>query len=201
LAALLVLLGVATARVIYGGERELQASTAALIAGDPYEATVRARRAASWYAPGAPHVPVAYRRLVALARAAEAHKRADIALLAWRAVRTASRQTSWVLAPHADDAALANREIARLGAAAAAEGGTHERLTRAQLELLAKPQGPRLRWVLVLLASFALAAAGLSWWTTAVASVGGRLRFDRGRAAALLVVVGVALWLLAVWRA
>ena len=55
-----VLVAAATLRVITSGEREIAASTDGLRAGDPHAATEHARRAAGWYAPGAPHVRVAY---------------------------------------------------------------------------------------------------------------------------------------------
>ena len=80
-------------RVVQAGEREVLASTAALASGDPREAVVRARRAAGLYAPFAPHVRVAYDRLAALATAAEKRGDRDLALFAWRGVRTAALET------------------------------------------------------------------------------------------------------------
>ena len=60
-----LVIAAATVRVVLAGEREIKDSTAALRAGDPHAAALHARRAAGWYAPGAPHVRVAYDRLIA----------------------------------------------------------------------------------------------------------------------------------------
>ena len=202
LAIVVAVLGVATARVVYSGEREIAASTAALVQGDPREATVRARRAARWYAPGAPHVQVAYDRLKALARAAEQNRRPDIALFAWRSVRLAALETRWIYTPHAADMALAEREIARLSKAKTT-GTAHGPLNARALQAAAgqSRQGPRLVWAIALVAAFVLWTAGIALWARQVAGIGGKVRWTKAKAATVLTLVGVGLWLLALWRA
>ncbi len=194
-------LGAITARIVVSGEAEIAASTAALIAGDAHEAVVRARRAAGWYAPGAPHVAVAYERLIALAQAAEEHKRRDIALLAWRGIRTAALETRWLIVPHRDELQRANAEIARLSELAGHGDGSSGAIADQQLVLLAAHQAPRLMWVMLLIASFGLVIARALWWARLAAGTGGRLRWARAHYPAALTLLGIALWLLALWRA
>ena len=193
--------GAVTARVIVAGEQEIAASTEALEAGDAWEATVRARRAASWYAPGAPHVTVAYDRLIALARAAEKRKKYDIALFAWRSVRTAQLETRWVTVPHAAKLDLANREIARLMAQQDTSSEDKETLAAEHLELLSADETPRLLWSVTLILAFVIWALGIGLWSRRVAGPGGRTDWSKARLPAVLTAVGIALWLLAVWRA
>lgn len=156
----------ATGRVVLGGERELAASTEALRAGDAFAAVDRARAAATWYVPGAPHVRVAYGRLLALAREAEARRLRDLALYAYRAVVTASASTEWLVVPHAADAGDAREAIARIEAAGGersidAATDPPEAIERRQLEALASPSGPSRTWSTVLAASFVAVLAGL----------------------------------------
>jgi hypothetical protein len=212
-ALLTIVLGLASARVVISGEREIAASTEALRRGDPEQATIRARRAAAWYAPGAPHVRVAYDRLRALGREAEQHRRFDLALLAWRGVRSAALETRWVVIPHAADLELANREIARLMAMPVGERGTvgepDAQVAAAELETLKREPGPRLPWVIALVTAFALGASGLVLWArqmgegaaTATAATWWRSGAARARTGALLVAAALGLWLVALWRA
>lgn len=193
--------GAITTRVIIAGEQEIAASTAALKAGDAWEATVRARRAASWYAPGAPHVSVAYERLIALARTAEERKQPDIALFAWRSVRTAALETRWVTAPHAAQLELANREIARLMSQSDPKPDDQETLTAEHLKLLSADEAPRLGWSVTLVLAFVIWALGIGLWSRRIAGPGGRTEWSQARLPAVLTAVGIALWLLAVWRA
>ena len=203
LAVTVAVLGAITARIVVSGEAEIAASTEALIAGDAHEAVVRARRAAGWYAPGAPHVPVAYERLVALAQAAEEHKRRDLALLAWRGVRSTALETRWLIVPHRAELQRANAEIARLSERAGDGNGDGApgAMAGQQLALLAGHQAPRLQWVVLLITSFVMVTVGTLWWARLVAGPGGRLRWARAHYPAALVLLGTALWLLALWRA
>ncbi len=195
------LAGIVSARALYSGEAEVAASTTALKAGDPHEATIRARRAAGWYVPGAPHVRVAYERLVALAEAAERNRRIDIALLAWRGVRSASLQTRWLITPFAREAARAEREIARLSSIEPGSALPDPQLTREHFAKLAQRPGPSRLWAAVLMGSFGLALVGLFLWTRAVAGAAGKLHWRKARGPALLSAAAALLWLLSVWRA
>ncbi|MCA9617788.1 MAG: hypothetical protein KC731_02135 [Myxococcales bacterium] len=198
--ALLGFLGLATARVAWSGEAEIAASTAALDAGDPREAIVRARRAAGWYLPGAPHVRVAYERLIALARGAEEHKRDDLALLAWRGVRSASIESRWLLTPHAQDRALAEKEIARL------EAKRPEQLepdAAALSEMLATLRGydpVRPLWSGMMVLGCWLAAAGLVATARRAAGPAGQLDLAKARLPLATATFGVLVWLLGLWR-
>jgi len=200
LAVIVTLLGVATARVVVSGEEELGRSNEALTAKDPRAAVVHARRAAGWYAPGAPHVAVAYERLVAMAEAAEANRRDDIALLAWRSVREASTTTRWLTTPHGTERERADREIARLTAKRPRQAEPDAAVVTARFQELATRSGHHPGWGGVLVASFAMGAAGFAWWSRRVAGAGGRLDLRAARGGLLLTLAGAASWLLTVWR-
>jgi hypothetical protein len=191
------LLGVATLRVLYSGEAELNLSTAALDAGDAREAIVRARRAARWYAPGAPHVGVAYDRLIALGVAAEQSQQDDLALLAWRGVRVAVIETRWVTTPFPEHLERADQEMAK-------QPKVLEPDARIRAEALAKlrrHEPPRVLWVALLVTGFVSLATGLGLWARQVGAAGGRLDWGKAKVGVALSVVGAVLWLLAVWRA
>ncbi len=200
-----VLLGAATLRVVTSGEREIAASTAGLRAGDAHAATEHARRAAGWYAPGAPHVRVAYERLIALATTAEGLGNREASLYAWRSVRTAAIETRWIVTPHEDDLERANRSIARLEAAAPRPPGTRTEppasVEREQLEALSRDEAPRMPWVI------ALVLAAAAWIGGAIAVVrrgitaGGQIVWSRATPGLVVMAGGIALWLLAIWRA
>jgi hypothetical protein len=194
-----VVLGAVTARVVVSGEREIAASTDALRAGDAHEATVRARRAAAWYAPGAPHVDVAYARLMALGREAEKRRRWDVAVLAFEGVREASIATRWLITPHAGDLEEAERAIARIRArderAPAAATEPEAVIERQLLEALAARPGPSRAASATLGAAFLTWAGGLAWLLARAVDATGRL--DRRRAWPALAVsaLGVAAWI------
>jgi hypothetical protein len=77
------------------GEAALVESDAAFNRGDVESAAVHARRAATAYVPGARHVTLAYERLHAIARGAEATGDPQVARLAWGHVRAAVLQTDY----------------------------------------------------------------------------------------------------------
>jgi hypothetical protein len=205
LGALGLLIGAVTARVVWSGEAEIAASTAALKRGEAQEAVVRARRAAGWYAPGAPHVRVAYERLVALATAAEGQGDRELALLAWRGVRTAALETRWLVVPHVEDLDRANRAIARIEAAAPRPPGTRteppQRIEEKQLAALLRDEAPRTPWVVALLAAFVAWAGGAVWALRRATAARTGLDMRGARAGLLVALAGVVVWVLALWRA
>lgn len=201
LAALTAVLGVATARVVLSGEAEIKASTAALDDGDAREAIVHARRAARWYAPGAPHVPVAYDRLIALATASEQNRRDDLALLAWRGVRLAVIETRWVITPQPEHLERADEEIARIMAKQPREAEPDAMIRKEELQKLKRHEPPRILWVALLVGGFLGLAAGLLLWGKQVGGAGGRLMWSGAKSGMILTLVGAVLWLVAVWRA
>ncbi len=200
-----LLLAAATLRVVTSGEREIAASTDGLRAGDAHAATEHARRAAGWYAPGAPHVRVAYERLIALATTAEGLGDREASLYAWRSVRTAAIETRWIITPHEADLERANLAIARLEAAAPRPPGTRNEppasVEREQLEALSRDEAPRTPWVI------ALVLAAVAWIGGAIVVVrrgitaGGQIAWARATPGLVVTAVGVAIWLLAIWRA
>lgn len=200
-----LVLGAITTRVIWAGESEFAASTAALQKADLHEATTRARRAAGWYAPGAPHVRVAYERLIAIATAAEGHGDRDLALLAWRGLRTAAIETRWIVTPHEADLDRANRAIARIEAAAPRPPGTRteppQRIEQRQLDALLRDEAPRVPWVVLIVASFVLWAGGAAWSVRGASLADAGQTWARARTGIFVALAGIALWVLALLRA
>ena len=195
----------ATARVVVAGEGEIAASTAALKAGDAREAIAHARRAAGWYAPGAPHVRVAYQRLVVLATTAEGLGDRDTALYAWNAVRSSAIETRWLVTPHADDLARADQAIARLHTATPRPPGTRvdppDVVLARELEALSRNDAPRVGWVVALVLAFAAWCGGAVWVVRRAVDATGRLVLAKATPGIAVAVGGVLLWLLAVWQA
>jgi hypothetical protein len=193
LSALVLFLGVATLRAVLDGEREITASDAAFDANDLHASIQHARRAASAYAPRAPHVERGYERLLAIARGAEASGQADIALLAWQAQRAAVLESQSLLRPFPERLEEANRNLARLQAAKTA--AESERTEVAQ-RLFRKAQGREARapWGALLAAGLLLAAAGLGWFAAAGVAADGTIQWLRGRWGLVTVALGAALW-------
>jgi len=103
-----------SARVIMEGDAELVASDAAFDRGELGPALDHARRSATLYAPGAPHVQPAYERLNAIAVGAEAAGQPKVAFLAWQAMRSAALESRHVWLPRAQELERANQNLARL---------------------------------------------------------------------------------------
>lgn len=197
--------GAATARVILAGEREIAQSTAALRAGDAHSAALHARRAAGWYAPGAPHVRVAYDRLIALAIAAEGLGNREIALLAWNGVRTAAIETQWIVQPHADELDRANRAIARISAATPLSLGASAEpapvIERKYLETLARDEAPRTAWIVALVVAFAAWVGGAIHLARRALTPSGRVLWAKALPGIAAIALGALVWILAYWRA
>lgn len=200
-----VVVAAVTARVVVAGEREIALSTAALRAGDPHEAALHARRAAGFYAPGAPHVRVAYERLIALATKAESAGDKATALFAWQGVRTAATETRWIVTPHAADLARANAEIARLQAAQERPLGTRTEpvkvIERDALAALSRDEAPHVPWVIALVAAFLAWAIGAALVVRRGVTRTGQIAWSRAGAALAVTAAGVLVWLIAIWRA
>ncbi len=191
-------LAAVTARVIVAGEAELGASTAALRAGDPVEATVRARRAAAWYAPGAPHIRVAYERLMAIGKEAEARHRPDVALLAFEGVHEAAVATRWLVTPHADDLAAAAAAIARIRSRdlrpPEATTTPDAQIERELLEALATRPGPSRPTSAALGIAFVAMLGGLGWVVARAVDATGRLALPRARLGFAIAGAGLVAW-------
>lgn len=200
-----LVIGAATVRVIAAGEREIELSTAALRNKDAHEAIVHARRAAGWYAPGAPHVRVAYERLTALATAAEGLGQRETALLAWNAIRGSALETRWLVIPHEEDLVRANQAIASLMSKAPGPLGTRADppsvLEQRYLDDLVKDEAPRAPWIAALILAFFAWTSGALLFAHRAISRTGRILWDKAKYFALLFALGVFVWVLAYFQA
>ena len=197
--------GLLTARVLREGERELRTAEALASTGKLDEAVVHARRSASWYAPGAPHVAPAYAKLAAIAQTAEGRGNPATALAAWRAVREAALSSRWVVVPHRDELAVANASIARLAAKGQQPPGGRaqnaEELQQQLHQMLAQERHPRVPWVVTLLAGFTAMTAGLIAMGMFGFTPKGQWDWKRLRVGGGVALVGVVAWALALWNA
>ena len=201
LAISVVALGAMTLRAVREGRSELEASEASFDRGDLQATVLHARRAATAYAPGAPHTERALARLRAVAVGAEAASDIAAARLAWGAIRSAALETRHVTVPYAAELAEANERLERLALRQAgdpeAEGGATRRIRAA----LAEVPGPS-PWASGLLASgFALSLAGLGVIAVRGVTRAGRLVRGPFSTGAVLFVAGALLWAFAVYRA
>lgn len=204
-AAVGLTLGAASARVVQAGEKEIALSTEGLKRGDAHGAAEHARRAAGWYAPGAPHVRVAYERLLALGTKAEGLGDRELALYAFRGVRTAALETRWLVTPHEDDLDRANRSIARIESEAPRAPGLRpeppQKIEREQLEALSRDEAPRTGWVLVLVLGALCAAGGAGLAARRGVAGDGAVSLRRALPGLVVAAAGAGAWLLAIWRA
>lgn len=205
LALIGLVIGAATVRVIAAGEREITLSTAALRQKDPHEAIVHARRAAGWYAPGAPHVSAAYQRLIALAIAAEGLGQTETALFAWNAVRGSALETRWLVTPHEEDLVRANQAIASLMSKAPGPLGTRADppsvLEQRYLDDLLKDEAPRVPWISALVAAFGAWTSGAYLFARKAISPTGRILWDKAKLYLALLSLGILVWVLAYFQA
>ena len=202
---LVVILAVFSARVISEGESELSSSDAAFDRGDLEQALDHARRSATLYAPGAPHVTRAYERLEALALGAEAAGKAKVARSAWQAVRSAALESRhlWLSRPRELD--RANQNLARLetlsGDVSVATGGDTQKQRNRALSRLNADDAPEPAWIAVLGLGFLLALAGLGSFAFHGLDASGKVSLNRARLGVVLFLIGAACWTIAAYRA
>lgn len=198
--ALLLFAFVATLRAVLDGEREVQASDVAFDANDLHASIQHARRAASAYAPGAPHVRRGYERLLAIARGAEATGQVEVAVLAWQAQRAAVLESASLVRPFPERLEEANRNLARLEASkSAAEPGRPE-LGQRLFKQAQEKSRERLPWGGLLAAGLLLAALGVAGFAARALGPDGKIHWLRGRFGLLAFALGSALWALAAFR-
>ncbi|HEX3777445.1 MAG TPA: hypothetical protein VHV51_23400 [Polyangiaceae bacterium] len=191
-----------TARVISEGNSELAASDVAFNDGDLRPALEHARRAATLYAPGAPHVQRAYERLIAIALGAEAAGDAKTAFAAWQAVRAAALESRHVWVAHAAELERANQNLARLEALArSAADADQGKLERQALSRLSADSAPDPAWIAVLGTGFLLALAGLALFAFQGLDKSGKISLRRAQLGILLFAIGAACWTLAAYKA
>ena len=192
--ALLLFGSVATARAVSDGEREIAQSDSAFDANDLHGAIQHARRAASAYVPGAPHVERGYARLLAIARGAEASGQPDVATQAYQAERAAVLESASLLQPFPERLEEANRNLARLAALEVAPEAERGATARKLFQAADQRDPQRLPFGALLAAGLLLAAAGLAWFARSALAPAGQIHWLRGRWGALTFVVGMALW-------
>lgn len=171
--------------------------------GELRESVRQARRAASLYVPFAPHVEAAYDRLLIIARGAEAQRQLRLAAFAWGAMRSAAIESDSPLLGARPQLELADRNLARIAArlGTTEEGADEAAAERAVARALARPASAPAGAFLLAAAGLALAALGLAicgFW--GLAANGALLRRPLVTGASL-VVIGVACWTLALYRA
>ena len=198
--ALLLFGAVATLRAVLDGERELRESDVAFDANDLHASIQHARRAASAYAPGAPHVRHGYERLLAIARGAEATGQPDVAVLAWQAQRAAVLETASLLRPFPERLEEANRNLARLEASKVGAEGTRSERAGQLFKQAQQRSQEELPWGSLLAAGLLVAGLGAAWFARQALGADGKVHWLRGRWGLLVFAVGSALWALAAFR-
>jgi hypothetical protein len=191
-----VALGAMTFRAISEGNEELEASDRAFHRGNLTDAVLHARRAATAYAPGAPHTRSALERLRAVAVGSEAAGDPETAKLAWGAVRAAALETRHVTIPYATELREANERLERLAArpSSPSEPARHAKA----LESVPGPSA----WASALLVSgFVMAVLGLLFVAARGLTRDGRLVWPKLGYGLGVFAAGALLWAIAVYRA
>jgi tetratricopeptide (TPR) repeat protein len=191
---------VVAARVVTGAKAELEIAERHAQEGDLEAAIVHYRRAARWYAPFSPYHVQA---LAALGRiGADAEQKADVelALSAYRAVRSAILSTRSFYVQERERLDAADKRIASLMAGLPPPqmdaGKSREQLEQEHLALLQHDPDPKLGWTLLLLLGFAAWVGGAFAFT--LRAIDSEDRFIRREAVrwGAVIVVGFALFVL-----
>jgi hypothetical protein len=199
-----LLLAGAAFRVVAEGRAELAASDAAWAAGDGLRAAVHARAAARAYAPFAPHVQPAYRRLRAIAQDCEGKGDVESALFAWRAIRAAAIGSRSILSSHARQREAADTAIARLEASSRPASAAGQEVPtpsdRTDVEparayaVLAVETPPRAPWGALLVAGAVLWVTAGVRLTSKAWNSEGRFVASAARVPLVLAAAGLAAW-------
>ena len=198
-------MGLLTTRTLQRGRTELRVARGHLAASRLTLAVDHGRAAACAYVPTARHVSGAYELLVDVARKAEGQADSATALMAWQAIRTCALSTRWLEVVHRDELAVANASIARLMAAKPPPpGAAAQEQGQRQLDLhtaLARRDYPRAVWTGTWLASFFVTAAGFVYLGWRGLGPRGKPLTRDFRIGLVLVLAGVALWVVSLWQA
>jgi len=153
-----VLLASFTLRVLVSARSELRTADDFRSHGDLEAALVHYRRAARWYAPGSPYHGEALQKLGAMGAQAEQRGDKELALSAYRAVRSAIMSTRSFYIPERARLRAADERIASLMAEQPQPpmdaGKSREQLRKEHLALLEAEPGPSVLWSCVLLLGF-----------------------------------------------
>jgi len=188
-------------RVFWDGHAALRAGDEAMAKGDAAAAITQWRRAARWYAPGAPHVIDAYDRMETLAKTADEHGDRKLGLEAWRAVRSSILATRSFYTPFPDRLAAANARIADLMAKEDTAAGTEKEKRSFHAALLARDDSPQVLWAILALVGFAAWVGGGFWFARRGIGEDGKLDRRTAARAGLLIAAGLLTWMLGLYQA
>jgi hypothetical protein len=153
-----IVLALLAVRVVSSSRDELRRAERFFAENDVDAAIVHYRRAARWYAPGSPFHVVALNRLASIGRRAEQQGDIELALTAYRAIRSAIMSARSFYTPETGRLGAANRRIADLMVSlpppAIDAGKSREQLRKAHLALLEANRAPDTLWTVVLLIGF-----------------------------------------------
>jgi hypothetical protein len=196
----LAALAVMTARTLMAGRAALAASERAFDQGELRESVRQAGRAATLSVPGADHVELAYRRLVVIARGAEASGLPQLAAFAWNTVRGAAVESTAPGSGVRPELELANQNLARLASRLGSEKDDPAG-EREILKTLERPTGPSSSGLALLAGGVLLVLAGLLWAGLGGLKSDGRSELGKLLFGALLVLLGAACWTALAYRA
>jgi hypothetical protein len=203
LVVLVTALGAMTYRAVREGNEALRESDRAFHRGNLADAVLHARRAATAYAPGAPHTRAARERLRAVAVGSEAAGDLDTAYLAWGALRSAALETRHVTVPYAEELREATERLRVLQLkerSAPDEKRRSESAQKLERDYAGIP-GPA-AWASALLAvGFLLAIGGLVLVAVRGLTREGRVVWQRLAPGLGAFGVGALLWAIAVYFA
>ena len=195
-----VLIAILLARVLSASSAELEAAESLRARGDVEASIAHYRRAARWYAPGNPFCTTALARLGAIARDAEDEGDVQLALAAWRSVRSAIMSARSTYVPHQQALAEADEHIAELMASETAPAidadRSREELRAAHLELLQRDLDPALGWTIIALLGLAAWIGGAFAFVTRGIDAEDRVVGREARIWATLFVAGIGLFAL-----
>lgn len=198
-------LGVVVTRAVWEGRAALSDAGDALEEGDPHEAVALYRRAARWYVPLAPHVGRAYDQLETIAKQAERAGDTELALAAWRGVRSSIKATRSFFTPHGHRLDGANKRIAALMAQIegpdADPGKSLEQREQWHYDLLDRDEAPSVFWSIVALLGFGMWLGGGVLFAVRGVSREDTLVARTAAASGILVAVGLVVWLLGLYKA
>lgn len=200
-AVLLLLLAVVYARVVFESQRNFFEGEERLAQSKKHGAVHHFQTAAAWYCPFNPYVKKSHERLWQIGRKAELGGDRDLALEAYRAVRSSIMGSRSFFTPEAETLRAANERISVLMAARthapAFKGMGQDELRRLHYGKLAESVQPQPLWVLALFLGFLL-------WTGAVvyfvfSGLGPGLRVLRGPLlrTGFVFALGMGLWITA----
>ncbi len=203
LVVLVLALATMTYRAVREGNDALRESDRAFHRGDLADAVLYARKAATAYAPGAPHTRAARERLRAVAVGSEAAGDLDMAYLAWGALRSSALETRHVTVPYAEELTEATERlrILALKAPAAPDERRREQARRELEQHYDRIPGPA-PWASALLGTgFLLAIGGLAVVALRGLTREGRIVWQRLGPGLGAFVGGALLWAIAVYFA